>query len=252
LFFEPPRTPYDLNWRMFGITVRVHPWFWLMGVILGWSAVEDGIQYLLLWIACVFVSILVHEFGHVFMGLVFGNRGHIVLYSFGGLAIGSSDLDRHWKRIAVYFAGPLAGFLLFGLVFGLTRLVNTKTISDLGREFFNNMIYINLAWGFLNLLPIWPLDGGRISNDLFDWFLPGRGTKISLGLSVGTASILALNGISLLTNDRALPLLEHIPFLNTLGGKYTIVLFCWLAFNSLQALMAESQRPPWDREGDRF
>ena len=88
MLFEPERTQFDLNWRMFGIPVRVHPWFWLMGVILGWSAVERGVQYLVLWIVCVFVSILVHEFGHVFMGLVFGSRGHIVLYSFGGLAVG--------------------------------------------------------------------------------------------------------------------------------------------------------------------
>jgi Zn-dependent protease len=236
---------------MFGIPVRVHPLFWLMGVVLGWNAVERGLQYLVLWIACVFVSILVHEFGHVFMGAFFGSRGHIVLYSFGGLAIGSSNLHQHWKRIAVYLAGPLAGFLLFGLIFGLAYFVRPDTISDLGREFFRDMIFINLGWGLMNLLPIWPLDGGRITNDLLDWFLPGRGTKISLFLSVATASLLALNGISLLRNERALPLLEYVPFLNTLGGRYTIFLFCWLAFNSLQALIAESQRPPWDRE-DRF
>src|SRR5438105_4366565 len=113
LFLEPERTPYDWNWRIFGIPVRVHPLFWLISVILGWDTVHEGFQYLLLWIGCVFVSILVHELGHVFMGQVFGSPGYIVLHSFGGLAVGSSALQNRWKRIAVYFAGPLAGFLLY-------------------------------------------------------------------------------------------------------------------------------------------
>src|SRR5207302_5403914 len=64
-----------------------------------------SVSYLLIWIACTFVSILIHELGHVFMGRLFGSHGHIVLYSFGGLAIGSSALRSRWQRIAVYFAG---------------------------------------------------------------------------------------------------------------------------------------------------
>ena len=68
--------------------------------------------YLVLWIICVFVSILIHEMGHVLMGRLFGAEGHIVLYSFGGLAIGSKRLADRWQRIAVSFAGPLAQFIL--------------------------------------------------------------------------------------------------------------------------------------------
>src|SRR5262245_44712779 len=103
---------------MFGIHVRVHPFFWLIACLLGADYLERlGPVYLLLWVACMFVSILVHELGHVVMGRAFGARGHIVLYSFGGLAIGSSDLPRRWQRVAVLFAGPFAGFLLFGMVY---------------------------------------------------------------------------------------------------------------------------------------
>ena len=69
-----------------------------------------------------FVSILIHEFGHVWMGQAFGSRGHIVLYGFGGLAIGSNRLDSRWQRIAVSFAGPLAGFAFLGILFAVLWL----------------------------------------------------------------------------------------------------------------------------------
>src|SRR5262249_14879834 len=108
---EPGHTPYDLRWRLFGVHVRVHPMFWLLSAILGFNTTEFGFQYLLFWMACVFVSILIHEFGHVWMGLAFGAEGHIVLYGFGGLAIGSNRSANPWKRIAVALAGPMAGFL---------------------------------------------------------------------------------------------------------------------------------------------
>src|SRR5262245_27543700 len=98
----------DLSWRMFGFPVRVLPLFWLMTAAMGWNAFRAyGFPYLLLWLVCVFVSILVHELGHAFMGRVFGRESHIVLYTFGGLAIGAAGLHSRWQRIAVSFAGPL-------------------------------------------------------------------------------------------------------------------------------------------------
>jgi len=104
--FEPARTQFDLNFRIFGIDVRVHPMFWLVTAILGSGFERLGIEYLVSWIVLVFFSILIHELGHVLMGRMFGSFGHIVLYGFGGLAIGSSNLERRWQRNLVYVAGP--------------------------------------------------------------------------------------------------------------------------------------------------
>ena len=106
----PQPTPLDLYWRMFGTDVRVHPFFWVMAVLLGWHWFDSfndprlGILFLALWVLCVFVSILLHEFGHVLMGRVFGSNGHILLYSFGGLAIGSNNLRQRTHRILVLLA----------------------------------------------------------------------------------------------------------------------------------------------------
>ena len=71
---EPTPTPLDLRWHLFGILVRVHPMFWLVSVIMGWNSLIIGFEYLFIWIACMFVSILIHELGHVWMGQVFGAR----------------------------------------------------------------------------------------------------------------------------------------------------------------------------------
>src|SRR6516165_8553767 len=71
VFFEPNETPLDLKWRMFGIPVRVHPFFWLVSAFMGWSTLNRGIIFLVIWVACVFVSVLVHEMGHVLMGRLF-------------------------------------------------------------------------------------------------------------------------------------------------------------------------------------
>src|SRR5262245_1781127 len=77
-------TPFDLRFAVFGIPVRVHPFFWLFSALLGWDARDPNRMFL--WIACVFVSILVHELGHALTALWFGWPPEIVLYSFGGYA----------------------------------------------------------------------------------------------------------------------------------------------------------------------
>lgn len=273
---EPERTPYDLSWRMFGIDVRVHPMFWLMAALLGWPALEDGPAFLLMWIVCVFVSILVHELGHVFAGRTFGADGQIVLYSFGGLAIGSSQLPERWQRNIVYFAGPLAGFILFlavltGVLLALPgdlrpidmplplawmgsvrRSMRDAGWSNLAMSAVMDLFWINLFWGLLNLLPIWPLDGGRISRETCEWLSRRQGTRAAMLISGLLAGILAVNSIMAYFRQPLLP--AFVP----VGGLYTALFFGMLSYSSFQLMQAESQRQrwiddaraPWERSDD--
>jgi Zn-dependent protease len=250
---EPTETPYDLRWRMFGVPVRVHPMFWLMSVLLGWSKyVAHGLDYLALWVGCVFVSILLHEFGHVLMGGLFGSQGYIVLYSFGGLAVGSNQLARRWQRVLVSLAGPGIQLLLAGALFALAVLLpaeqGPEDWAPYAREVFSDLIWINFFWALLNLLPVYPLDGGQVSREVCQAVAPQGGTAFSLGLSLVVAGGLALH--CFLGGRSPLPL----PFL---GGTYTGILFAMLAAGSLQGLMMESERRrsyersddelPWER-----
>jgi Zn-dependent protease len=259
---------------MFGIPVRVHPMFWVLSAVLGWSAVYKGVPYLLVWMGCVFVSILIHELGHVFMGRAFGADGHIVLYTFGGLAIGSNNLPSRGQRILVAFAGPLAGFLFLGAVMaafavlapvhfdimvdGIKGLIGLPSqapreipqpLPPLLQEAIWDLFFINLFWGLLNLLPIWPLDGGQISRDFFTGLSRENGLRISLGISLVVSGLLAIQALSAHAGH---PL---VPFLWWLGGLYMAIMFGLFALQSFLLLQQGERRPwredwpdPWDRD----
>ncbi len=251
MFFEPDETRYDLRWRMFGTPVRVHPMFWLINIVLGWDEAMSprggGLPVLALWVGCVFVSILIHEFGHVLVGRLFGSHGYIVLYSMGGLAVGSNQLSRRWQRIAVSFAGPFAEFVLLGGIL-VAYYFLTPHISPRWEPYVEKMLWfmviINLIWGLLNLLPIWPLDGGQIAREICQALMPQRGTLFSLGLSMVVSGILALH---ILMASQGRPLLPYIPGF----GMLTALFFAMFCVNSYLALQIENERRR-DRDYDQW
>lgn len=212
LLGEPPQTQYDLRFKLFGIPVRVHPWFWVIAVLLGISGGGETPPIdLLIWVGCVFVSILVHEFGHALAALAYGWRPWITLYSFGGLA--SYQPTRHdWRsQVLISIAGPLAGFFFIAAIMAAVQasghqiqiLPNTPSIGFHSLfppwAFFfpfesgnvNTLIWylwqINILWGLLNLLPIYPLDGGQITRELCLQGNRSRGIEQSLWISIVTA-----------------------------------------------------------------
>src|SRR5437870_3341471 len=210
-----PPTRFDLSFRVGDIPVRVHPYFWLTTLILGWNTQKSGFNILplLVWVALVFVSVLVHELGHILMGRYFGSHGHIILTGFCGLAVGSADLPERWQRNAVSLAGPGAGFLLAALASGIFWLYNPGITlymlgsligvqvpidadvhipSDLVWFIMYYTLWINIFWGLLNLLPIWPLDGGQISREVCQAYRGREGLRLSLMISLFTASGLAI------------------------------------------------------------
>src|SRR5690348_5845423 len=83
---EPPKSNYDVHFNVAGVPVRVHPWFLLMSLLLGVGSFNkpNPPQEIILWMGVVFISILIHELGHVAAFRYFGQRAKVVLYSFGG------------------------------------------------------------------------------------------------------------------------------------------------------------------------
>jgi stage IV sporulation protein FB len=274
MILEPQSTPWDLRWTMFGIPVRVHPMFWLVALLMGQGALDDGFLYLLAWIGCVFVSILVHELGHVVMGMIYGSHGQIVLYAFGGLAIGSNHLNNRWQRIAVSLAGPGAGFLFLIAILGVLWARNAedgavylsitawsvnipvprnidlllheaamRQTRSFEYEVVRYLIFTNLFWGLLNLLPVWPLDGGQVSRDLCEAAVPGRGLVTSLTISVAIAGFLAACG---LLERAGQPIL---PFRIGLFAAIMFGLLAWQSYQELQRVKGERRwmDDHWDR-----
>lgn len=255
---EPPPTQGDLHFRLFGIPVRVHPFFWLVSLLLGLQ-LEDPAK-VLIWVIVVFVSILVHELGHAFLQRYYGGRPWITLYSFGGLA-SCNDCNRApWPQILISLAGPLAGFILAALVVAVVSLsghaigfalaagrdldalmvkhdinaiiLQPLVVIDAYFQPFHTMavnqtvadlLQINILWGLLNLLPIYPLDGGRIARELFTLRDARSGVIQSLQLSAGTAVLVAAYAL--------------------LNGKiFMTIMFGFLAYGSFQAWQAYRDR----------
>ncbi len=210
LIGEPARTQADINFSLFGFRVRVHPFFWLIALVLGMGGrgKADPVETVL-WMVVMFVSIVVHELGHAFAIRKYGGDCWITLYGFGGLA-SSNWVDRTPRQqILVSAAGPAAGFLLAALVLAGVHLAghNVRFVPDVVPvrfDLFANqhltllvwyLLVINILWGFLNLLPIYPLDGGQIAREILVQQNPGRGVIQSLWLSVFTGGCLAIFGL---------------------------------------------------------
>ncbi len=188
-------TPWDLRLNILGTPIRVHPMFWIISAILGWQTFTDtnDITILFIWIFAVFFSILIHELGHVFMGKYFGTNGFIIIHGFGGVAIGSNDLTNRWKRIAVTLAGPGIQVLLY-VILRFILEANIIPIEKTGPFFKLNfflefLLLINLWWPILNLIPVFPLDGGQALRDFLGIFL-GSASKIAHGLSTVIAFLM--------------------------------------------------------------
>ncbi len=78
---------FDLRWRMFGTHVRVKPMFWIFMGIFGYIATgqaQKGWLMVVMFVLAGFLSVMVHEFGHITAGRIFGFPGVIVLHMMGG------------------------------------------------------------------------------------------------------------------------------------------------------------------------
>lgn len=235
---EPPRTPYDLNFRLFGFPVRIHPLFWLGAALLGASTFEAGVQFALIWIAVVLVSILVHELGHAVAFRAFRADSHIVLWIFGGLTVPYSGVGGRGRRIVVSLAGPFAGFLLCGLVYASHKLTgwglgNGPEVAWL----YIALIFVNLYWGIFNLLPVFPLDGGQVARELCEGKWRGQGLQVALKISVGVAAAVAAYSLFCVVDARSgRGMLDDLPDWFPRGSLWTAILFAMLAVQSYQLL----------------
>lgn len=149
-----------LRFRIFGIPVTVEPIFFILVGFLGIR--RERLDLIAIWMAVVFVSILVHELGHAFAGRRLGLAPAIRLHGMGG--------HTEWivprrmsgaQRIGISFAGPGAGFLLAGLVYAAQPLFSQAPDWRM-QLVYMDLLWVNVGWGILNLLPILPMDGGHI------------------------------------------------------------------------------------------
>lgn len=152
-----------LRFTLFGFPVRVDLTFLLIAAFLGLGNGDVDLGLMATWVAVLGGSILAHELGHAFAARSLGARPNIVIHGMGGLtSYVPPRPPTRLQSIGVSLAGPAAGFGL-GLVILVVALgAPTPPVGSLGELALRAAIYINLAWGLANLLPVLPLDGGHI------------------------------------------------------------------------------------------
>jgi Zn-dependent protease/predicted transcriptional regulator len=190
---------------LFGIPVRFHFTFLLLFAFLvafGFSGRQTA-TVTSLFIAALFGSVLLHEFGHALVSRRYGIRTlEIVMFPIGGIARLEKNpgiREEFWIAIA----GPLVNFAIAGILFaylGATgQIVPLEQAMEAGDSNLLERIAIgNLILGLFNLLPALPMDGGRILRSLLARKRPEvEATK--LAARIGTGMAVAMGLFALLT-----------------------------------------------------
>ncbi|HZT43263.1 MAG TPA: site-2 protease family protein [Chthonomonadaceae bacterium] len=195
--------------RIFGIDIYMHSTFL---ILLAWIAVSDylhGHSILaaligVLFILCLFGIVILHEMGHALMARRFGIRTKdITLLPIGGVARLERMPEDPKQELLVALAGPAVNIVLAGLLFavlapllGTTALTSWSDAAPIGTQFLVQMLWVNVALAVFNLLPAFPMDGGRVLRALLAMRMNyAQATKVAAHIGQGMAVVFGLAGL---------------------------------------------------------
>lgn len=185
--------------RLFGTDIYASLGFFLL---LGYFFYVGGSSPGAAAVFCgaIVVSLLVHEFGHVFAyRWLLGAPCIVLLWFLGGLCIPDPEQVRgtqgdHKKQIAISVMGPVFGFALAGVAYAAYKLA--PPLHPAADRFLWVLVVINVFLNALNLLPIWPLDGGQALRAALALRLsPSRAFSVTRRVSIATAGLGIVAGV---------------------------------------------------------
>ncbi len=180
--------------RLFGIPIELHISWFLVLFLVAWTFAAQlepalgrmgfekntPLSWVLGFVAAVllFGSVLLHELSHSLVAVHYGIEvKRITLFMFGGVAQLGGEPQRPRVEFLVAVAGPLTSAALAGLSYA--ALVLTPAAAPVVATLFANLVIINLAVTVFNLVPAFPLDGGRMLRALL-WAITGSFRKATL------------------------------------------------------------------------
>jgi len=163
-----------------GIGVYVHWSFLIVPALAGFSALEAGIGAAfsaVLLILTVFACVVLHEFGHALTARQFGvGTRDITLYPIGGVARLERIPEKPFHEFLIAIAGPAVNVVIAGVLLAVLILV-AGIRPDLPKlelgwyEFLNSLFIVNVMLVAFNMLPAFPMDGGRVLRSVLAVFV---------------------------------------------------------------------------------
>ena len=187
-----------------GTVVRLHVTFllfllWIGGVYYlqgGPQAAVAGVVF----IALLFTCVVLHEFGHIFAARRYGvQTPDVVLLPIGGVARMERIPEEPAQEVVVALAGPAVNLVIAAvLVLALGGLPSfANAFRSLEGGLAARLLYANLFLAVFNLIPAFPMDGGRVLRAfLAGWVGYARGTRIAAGIGQGLAFVFGLLGLA--------------------------------------------------------
>jgi Zn-dependent protease/CBS domain-containing protein len=182
--------------RVFGIPVFVHASWLVIFVLVAWTLatgyfpdrhpnLSSGAYWArgLVTSLLFFASILLHELGHSMVALRHGIPiRSITLFIFGGVARLARDPQDGRTELKIAAAGPLVSLLLAALFYSAST---AAALGEAGADMARYLAFINFAVAVFNLVPAFPLDGGRLLRGLL-WKTAGKGRATRTAARAGT------------------------------------------------------------------
>ena len=206
--------------KAFAIPLYIHPTFLLLPLaFLAWTA-RQGLAAVLLTQAVlltVFACVLLHELGHALAARAFGIRTRdIALYPIGGVARLESTGERPVEEVVIALAGPAVNLALVLLLAPVVVLAwAAGRLATLPGQYVAGVAASNIGLMIFNLLPVFPMDGGRVLRALLWSFLP-RLTATAIAAYVGLALAGGLTLLGVLWNR---PILVGVTLFVAFAGQ---------------------------------
>jgi Zn-dependent protease len=188
-----------------GTAVRIHLTFFLLlafYALLGWRlGGAPGAVDLVAFIVLLFVCVVLHEFGHVFAARAYGIRtSDVTLLPIGGVASLERMPEKPGQEIVVALAGPAVNLVVAALLavalgasFDFGQMAQ---FDDAGASLLGRVAAANVALCVFNLIPAFPMDGGRVLRALLAIRLGyTRATRVAATIGQGLAFVFALLGL---------------------------------------------------------
>lgn len=205
-----------------GIQVFVH-WSWfLVGVyeIQSRAGSYSSVTWNVLEYLSLFVIVTLHEFGHTLACRQVGGRANnIVLWPLGGVAYVDPP-PRPGATLWSIAAGPLVNVALIPILYVLLSMGRSMEWASTSPDLYHlirNVSWINGALLALNILPIYPLDGGQILRSLL-WFVMGRARSLMVATILGLVGVVGFIGLAIWARSVWYGALAVFMLMNCWGG----------------------------------